>query len=87
MDPLPRYDKSAEDVFIHNLVSVNKSIVGYNKYLLVINIVDVVFVAFRVSRRRCEMYIGHARLCVCLSLATFPHYCMDLNVPGNLGEW
>jgi len=25
------------------------------------------FVTFRVSRRRCEMYIGHARLCVCPS--------------------
>ena len=28
----------------------------------------VKFITFRVSRRRREMYIGHARLCVCLSV-------------------
>ena len=43
-------------------------------------------VTFRVSRRRCEMYIGHARLCVCLSVPRrkstllHGHGC-------NLGEW
>jgi len=26
------------------------------------------------------MYIGHARLCVCLSLAAFSHYCTDPDV-------
>jgi len=26
------------------------------------------------------MYIGHGCLCVCLSLAAFPHYCMDPDV-------
>jgi len=45
-------------------------------------------VTFRVRRRRREMYIGHASLSVCvsvcLSLATFPHYCMD---PGVTWEW
>jgi len=47
---------------------------------------------FHVSRRRREMYIGHARLCVCLSvcvcmsLAAFPHYCTDPDVScGNGG--
>ena len=31
------------------------------------------------------MYSGHSRLCACLSLAAFPHYCTG---PGcNLGEW
>jgi len=31
------------------------------------------------------MYIGHGRQCVCLSLATFPHYCTDPNVNwGNV---
>jgi len=29
----------------------------------------VPFITFRVSRRRREMYSGHARLCVCLSVA------------------
>jgi len=38
---------------------------------------------FRVSRKRREMYIGHARLSVsvylsvCLSVAACPHYCTD----------
>jgi len=26
------------------------------------------------------MYIGRGRLCVCLSLAAFPHYCGDPDV-------
>jgi len=33
-----------------------------------------------ISRSQGEMYSGHGRLCVCLSLAAFPRYCMDLNV-------
>jgi len=43
-------------------------------------------ITFRASRRRREMYIGHARLCACvsvcacLSLAAFPHYCTDPDV-------
>jgi len=41
-------------------------------------------ITFHVSGRRREMYIGHARLCVCLSLAVFPHHYG----PGcNLREW
>ena len=34
------------------------------------------------------MYIGHGRLCVCvcLSLATFPHYCMDPDVIWGNGR-
>jgi len=32
------------------------------------------------SREAWEMYSGHGRLCVCLPLAAFPNYCMDLNV-------
>jgi len=44
------------------------------------------FVTFRVSRRRREMYIGHARLCVCvcLPLATFPHYYTDADVAWGM---
>ena len=42
------------------------------------------FITFRVSRRLREMYIGHARLCVCLSLAAFPHYCTDPGVTGGM---
>jgi len=39
---------------------------------------------FAWGHRWCEMYIGHACLCVCLSVAAFPHYCTDLDVTwGN----
>jgi len=38
------------------------------------------FITFRVSRRRREMYTGHARLCVCLSAAACPHYRTDPDV-------
>jgi len=39
-------------------------------------------ITFRVRRSRGEMYklIGHACLCVCLSLAAFPQYCTDPDV-------
>ena len=41
-------------------------------------------VTFRVTRSRGDMYIG--RLCVCLSLAAFPHYCMDPGVRWRNGR-
>ena len=41
-------------------------------------------ITFRVSRRRREMYCGHSRLCVCLSVclsaAACLHYCTDPDV-------
>ena len=37
-------------------------------------------------RSRGEMYIGHGRLCVCLSLAAVPHYCMDPDVTWGNGS-
>jgi len=47
-------------------------------------------VTFRANRRQREMYIGHTRLSVCvsvcLSLAAFPHYCMDLDVTWGNGR-
>jgi len=39
-----------------------------------------------VSRRRREMCIGHARLCVCLSLAACPQYCTDPDVTWGNGR-
>ena len=36
--------------------------------------------------RRCEMYSGHARPCVCLSLAAFQHYCTDPGVTLRNGR-
>jgi len=35
-------------------------------------------ITFRVSRRRREMYCGHARLCVCLSV------CVGVSVRGRM---
>jgi len=34
----------------------------------------------------CLVYIGHAHLCVCLSLAAFPHYCMDPDITWGNGR-
>jgi len=31
------------------------------------------------------MYIGHTRLCVCLSLTACPHYCTDPDVTWGNG--
>jgi len=48
------------------------------------------FVTFRVSRRRREMYCGHARLCVCVSVslcaAACLHYCTDPDVTWASGR-
>jgi len=44
------------------------------------------FVTFHVRRSRGEMYIGQGRLCACLSLAAFPHYCMDPDVSWRNGS-
>ena len=38
------------------------------------------------SRRRREMYTGHGRLCVYLSLAACPHYCTDPEVTWGNGR-
>jgi len=51
-------------------------------------------IAFHVSRRRPEMYCGHAHLCVCVcvclsvcvSAATCPHYCTDPDVTWRSGR-
>ena len=37
-------------------------------------------ITFPVSRRQREIYCGHARLCVCLSVAACLHYCTDPDV-------
>jgi len=42
----------------------------------------IAIITFRVSRRRHEMYCGHARLCVCLSAA----YCTDPDVTWGSGR-
>jgi len=44
------------------------------------------FVTFHMSRRRREMYCGHARLCVCLSAAACPHHCTDTDATSGSGR-
>jgi len=44
------------------------------------------FVTFCVTHSRGEMYSGHGCLCVCLSFATFPHYCADPDVSCGNGR-
>jgi len=44
------------------------------------------FVTFCATCSRGEMYSGHGRLCVSLSLAAFPHYCTDLDVTWGNGR-
>jgi len=39
-----------------------------------------IVIAFCVRHSRDKMHIGYSRLCVCLSLAAFQHYCMDPDV-------
>ena len=46
----------------------------------------MIVVTFRMRRSRDEMYIGHGHLCVCVSLAAFPHYCTDPNVSWGNGR-
>jgi len=43
-------------------------------------------ITFCMSHRRCKMYCGHARLCVCLSAAVRPHYCTDPDVTWGCGR-
>jgi len=53
----------------------------------------MLLITFRVSHRPREMYCGHARLCVyvsvcvsvCLSAAACPHYCTDPDVTWGSG--
>jgi len=49
---------------------------------------NICIITFRMRHSRDEMYIGHGRLCVCvcLSLAAFPHYCMDPDVTWGKGR-
>jgi len=44
------------------------------------------FITFHAKRSQGEMYIGHGRLCVCLSLTAFPHYCKDPGVIWRNGR-
>jgi len=45
------------------------------------------FITFRVTHSRGEMYIGHGRLCVCVSVCP-RRISTLLHGPGcNLGEW
>jgi len=45
-----------------------------------------IFITSRVSRRQREIYIGHARLSVCLSVAACARYCTDPDVSWGNGS-
>ena len=53
---------------------------------LCIDLFGVITFRVRHSRGEMEMYIGHGRLFVCLSLAAFPHYCADPDVTRGNGR-
>ena len=52
------------------------------------SILVFIVITFRVSRRRREMYCGHARLCVrvCVSAVACLHYCTDPDVTWGSGR-
>jgi len=57
---------------------------SYSMALLVM----LLLITFRVRHSLGEMYIGHGRMCVCvcLSLAAFPHCCTDPDVTCGNGR-
>ena len=57
-------------------------LVTRNVIIIIIGLLS--FITLRVNRRRREMYTGHGRLCVCLSLAAFAHYCTDPGVTWGM---
>jgi len=42
--------------------------------------------AWAVNDAKCILVTGHARLCVCLPVAIFPHYCTDPGVTWRDGR-
>jgi len=75
---------------LHNFKPVTKiSCILCREYFVIVHsglFITLYLNTLRVSRRRCEMYIGHARLCVCLSLASLPHYCTNPDVTWRSGS-
>ena len=63
-----------------------RSVLYYSQYDVLLY--THTFITFRVRRR--EMYIVHARLCICLcvrlSLESLPHYYMDRDVTWGNGR-
>jgi len=43
-------------------------------------------ITFHMRHSQSEMYIGHGRLCECLSLAAFAHNCTNLDVTWGMVE-
>ena len=75
----------------HQVKVIDKPLLALAPRLLCTTSVTVFIITFRVSRRRLEMYCGHARLCVCvcvcLSAAACLHHCTDPDVTwGVVGD-
>ena len=66
------------------MIMMNRVICGASALYWCVSLLII----FRMRHSRDEMYIGHGRLCfcmsVCLSLAAFPHYCTDPDVTWGM---
>jgi len=90
--PMNSYWKCFKSVFrVHTETgNIWTHLLGMNVDRIHVN--DTIVITFCVSCRRRKMYIGNARLylcvclCVCLSLAAFPHYCTDPDVTWGNGS-
>jgi len=71
------------------LVSIRRRTHAANKWNTCVSVVKLPVITPRVSRRRREMYIGHARLCVCVcvSVCLSPHSHTTARTGCKLGEW
>jgi len=73
-----------DDVCIISTVFKQKQFCEDTSWQIKLRTISVI--TFCVSRSRRKMYCGHARLCVCLSVAVRPHYCTDPDVIWGHGR-
>jgi len=76
--------KSTKDIYRFKVLSfytwiAQKSQEKEHRYTTLIKS-NTTIITFHMRHSRGKMYIGHDQHCVCLSLATFSHYCMDPDV-------
>jgi len=69
----------------HQRKPVRASASGEVTYIIV-SLISGQVITFRVSRRRCKMYIGHARLCVYLSVCPRPHAYITARTTVTWGD-
>jgi len=69
------------------LVSIRRRTHAANKWNTCVSVVKLPVITFRVSRRRREMYIGHTRLSLCVSVCLSPRSHTTARTGCKLGEW